>query len=219
MIQSLLLTIAISAANLDWDKETGNLVSLESVQMDNPSMGTFTSSEKWVLQKENETFLALGSTTFTGIDGLKLTCSGSLEYDPKTEHIRAHGGSFPLSVEKDGLFFTAGNGEISYNDFQIETLTLTDSAQIKFHDFAATLEEIHFHKPSNSFVFLSKDGTIDLSHGETILPIRVEKVEMIKETPSSPLCVKGIGKVHFNIDETRIDQLLDSVTECIKSLY
>jgi len=212
-------SIAITAETLEWNQESANLVSLDTIEMQNPSIGTFTSSEKWSLQKEEGTFLALGSTTFTGVDGLRLSCTGSLEYNPKTESIRAYGGSSPLSIEKDGFFFTANSGEITYNNFQIETFTLSDSLQVKVNDVVASLEEVHFDKSSNSFVFLSKAGSIELSHGEIVVPIHVEKIEMTKAPHSSDLSLKGVGRVHFSIDETQIDQLMNKVNQCIQSLY
>jgi hypothetical protein len=212
-------SISITAQTLDWNQEMNNFLSLDSVEMHNPSIGTFTSAEKWSLQKEAGTFLALGSTTFRGVDGLQLTCSGSLEYDPKTESIRAMANSSPLSIEKDGFLFTANSGKINYQNFEIETFILTDSAQMRINDVVASLEEIQFDKRSNSFVFLSKDGFITLSEGEISLPIHVEKIAMIKDPASSSLSLKAAGRVHFSIDEAHVDKLMDKVNQCIKSLY
>jgi hypothetical protein len=212
-------SISVTAETLDWNIEEPHLISLDTVEIHSPSIGTFTSSEKWTLQEEKGTFVALGSTTFSGIDGLQLTCTGCLEYDPKTESIRAHASTSPLSVEKNGLCFTATAGELQYHDLQIETFTFSNSAKLKMENLTASLEAIRFDKSSHSLFLFSKEGAIPLSYKELSFPLQVEKVQIIKDPSSSTISLKGIGRVHFTIDETQVDQLLDGVNQCIKSLY
>lgn len=217
-------SIKMTADSLEWDLKN-NLVTIgHDARLEQTGYGSFYATKGFTFQKDSQDgsdhFQSFGQTIFEDLRNFKLFSESGVTFQKNENELIATNEKDPLFIEKENLLLSGKKISLHYDQDGIGLITLTKDVAIQTAGITAQVETILYNKKSRELTVLPHDsGTVEINFDGQTNVITMGGLHVNYDEKTNELTAKAKGRVHFTIDDSQHQKLIDKVVNCTKNLF
>lgn len=216
--------IEMTADSLKWDFANNMITIGQDAHIHEKNLGSFYATDGFSFQRQSKDgldhFQSFGQTIFEDDSNVKIFSEGDVQFVKDARELTAINEIAPLFIERDSLLLSGKKITLKYGPTGSSQIVLENDVAIQTNGLLAKMQSILYDKNTQSFTLIAPDDhTVEITYNGQTTPVVMQSLEISHDEETQEIVAKAKGRVHFTIDDSQHQKLINKVMHCTKNLF